>query len=283
MKPHKPTSPHLVSFAGARPLALTKRQAVTALGSSKLVARMLWASRYAGDQWLVIVRSGRDLLIDTALVEAAYESQIVRGSVSKRNILVIVCGAGNRAKVSLAKEKAHGHDNEGAVAMIQFLRENLYRRGKPPVESFTRRGIDCGRWPWAQRPCNRANKVVDFLADVPKSHRQRTSRFALGCRVTYDRSPTKALQRPILSGCLRPTRSSVGKSRVSSPVSRSTYFCGALRSAFAPKAEVHPERSRERFENDLPYRFGRPIMTDWWSRFIHANRERGHRGRAIEA
>ena len=34
---------------------------------------MLWASRYAGDQWLVIVRSGRDLLIDTASVEAAYE------------------------------------------------------------------------------------------------------------------------------------------------------------------------------------------------------------------
>ena len=73
MKLPNPTSPHLVSFAGARPLALTKRQAVTALGSSNLVARMLWASRYAGDQWLVIVRSGRDLLIDTASVEAAYE------------------------------------------------------------------------------------------------------------------------------------------------------------------------------------------------------------------
>src|SRR3546814_12983416 len=41
-------------------------------GSSKLVARMLWASRHAGDPWLVIVRSGRDLLIDTASVEAAY-------------------------------------------------------------------------------------------------------------------------------------------------------------------------------------------------------------------
>jgi hypothetical protein len=73
MKLHKPTSPHVVSFAGVRPLALTKRQTVTTLGSSKLVARMLWASRYAGDQWLVIVRSGRDLLIDTASVEAAYE------------------------------------------------------------------------------------------------------------------------------------------------------------------------------------------------------------------
>lgn len=35
--------------------------------------RMLWASRHAGDPWLVIVRSGRDLLIDTASVEAAYE------------------------------------------------------------------------------------------------------------------------------------------------------------------------------------------------------------------
>jgi hypothetical protein len=73
MKLHKPTSPHVVSFSGARPLTLTKRQAVTVLGSSKLVARMLWASRYAGDQWLVIVRSGRDLLINTASVEAAYQ------------------------------------------------------------------------------------------------------------------------------------------------------------------------------------------------------------------
>ena len=61
MRPTKQNSPHLVSFAGVRPLALTKRQAVCALGSSKLVARMLWASRNAGDQWLVIVRSGRDL------------------------------------------------------------------------------------------------------------------------------------------------------------------------------------------------------------------------------
>jgi hypothetical protein len=65
-------SPYAVSFAGDRPLALTKRQAVAALGSSKLVARMLWASRHVGDPWLVIVRSGRDLLIDTASVEAAY-------------------------------------------------------------------------------------------------------------------------------------------------------------------------------------------------------------------
>ena len=72
MRPQEPTSPHLVSFGGVRPLALTKRQAISALGSSKLVARMLWASRHAGDQWLMIVRSGRDLLIDTSSVEAAY-------------------------------------------------------------------------------------------------------------------------------------------------------------------------------------------------------------------
>jgi hypothetical protein len=62
-----------VLFNGTRPLALTKRQAVSALGSPKLVARMLWASRHAGDRWLVIVRSGRDLLIDTHSVETAYE------------------------------------------------------------------------------------------------------------------------------------------------------------------------------------------------------------------
>jgi hypothetical protein len=72
MRPQEPTSTHLVSFGGVRPLALTKRQAISALGSSKLVTRMLWASRHAGDQWLIIVRSGRDLLIDTSSVEAAY-------------------------------------------------------------------------------------------------------------------------------------------------------------------------------------------------------------------
>lgn len=54
------TRRHRVSFNGTPPLALTKRQAVSALGSSKLVARMLWASRHAGDRWLVIVRSGRE-------------------------------------------------------------------------------------------------------------------------------------------------------------------------------------------------------------------------------
>jgi len=56
-----------------RPLALNKKQVIAALGSSKLVARMLWASRYAADPWLVLVRQGRDLLIDTASVESAYE------------------------------------------------------------------------------------------------------------------------------------------------------------------------------------------------------------------
>jgi hypothetical protein len=40
-------SSHRVSFNGTRPLALSKRQAVSALGSSKLVARILWASRHA--------------------------------------------------------------------------------------------------------------------------------------------------------------------------------------------------------------------------------------------
>ena len=72
MRSQEPTPPRFVSFCGVRPLALTKKQAIFALGSSKLVARMLWASRHAGDQWLIIVRSGRDLLIDTASVEAAY-------------------------------------------------------------------------------------------------------------------------------------------------------------------------------------------------------------------
>ncbi len=65
---------HRVSFNGMRPLALTKRQVVSVLGSSKLVARMLWASRHGGDRWLLIVRSGRDLLIDTESVEVAYET-----------------------------------------------------------------------------------------------------------------------------------------------------------------------------------------------------------------
>lgn len=72
-----PPSRH-VSFDGIRPLALTKRQTVSALGSSKLVTRMLWASRHTRDKWFVIVRHGRDLLIDTESVEAAYE-RLLRG------------------------------------------------------------------------------------------------------------------------------------------------------------------------------------------------------------
>lgn len=73
-----PPSSRRVSFDGIRPLALTKKQAVTALGSSKLVARMLWASRHTRDEWLVVVRPGRDLLIDTVSVETAYE-RLLRG------------------------------------------------------------------------------------------------------------------------------------------------------------------------------------------------------------
>ena len=73
-----PLTSRRVSFDGTRPLALTKKQAVSALGSSKLVARMLWASRHTHDQWLVVVRPGRDLLIDTVSVETAYE-RLLRG------------------------------------------------------------------------------------------------------------------------------------------------------------------------------------------------------------
>jgi hypothetical protein len=49
MNPAQSSLPHQISFHGVRPLALTKRQVVIALGSSKLVTRMLWASRHAGD------------------------------------------------------------------------------------------------------------------------------------------------------------------------------------------------------------------------------------------
>jgi hypothetical protein len=52
MRPQNPTTAsHLVSFSRARPLAT----GISALGSFKLVARMLWASRHGGDQWLIIV------------------------------------------------------------------------------------------------------------------------------------------------------------------------------------------------------------------------------------
>jgi len=61
-----------VSIDGMRPLALTKRQIIAVLGSAKLVDRMLWATRHANGRWLVIIRAGRDLLVATESVEAAY-------------------------------------------------------------------------------------------------------------------------------------------------------------------------------------------------------------------
>ncbi len=61
-----------VSIDGMRPLALTKKQIIAVLGSAKLVDRMLWATRYAGGRWLTIIREGRDLLVATESVEAAY-------------------------------------------------------------------------------------------------------------------------------------------------------------------------------------------------------------------
>lgn len=67
-----------VSIDGMRPLALTKKQIVAVLGSAKLVDRMLWATRHAAGQWLTIIREGRDLLVATESVEAAY-MRLVRG------------------------------------------------------------------------------------------------------------------------------------------------------------------------------------------------------------
>jgi hypothetical protein len=61
-----------VSIGGMRPLALTKKQIIAVLGSGKLVDRMLWATRHANGRWLTIIREGRDLLIATESVEAAY-------------------------------------------------------------------------------------------------------------------------------------------------------------------------------------------------------------------
>lgn len=61
-----------VSIDGMRPLALTKKQIISVLGSAKLVDRMLWATRHAGGRWLTIIREGRDLLVATESVEAAY-------------------------------------------------------------------------------------------------------------------------------------------------------------------------------------------------------------------
>jgi len=67
-----------VSIAGMRPLALTKKQIIAVLGSSKLVDRMLWATRHAGGSWFLILREGRDLLVATESVETAYE-RLVNG------------------------------------------------------------------------------------------------------------------------------------------------------------------------------------------------------------
>ena len=67
-----------VLIDGMRPLALTKKQIITVLGSAKLVDRMLWATRHAGDRWFVIIREGRDLLVATESVETAY-SRLVNG------------------------------------------------------------------------------------------------------------------------------------------------------------------------------------------------------------
>jgi hypothetical protein len=62
---------------GFRPLALSKKLTIQALGSVKLVQRMLYATRHrlCEKPWLRIARwgdPGRDLLIDTSSVEEAY-------------------------------------------------------------------------------------------------------------------------------------------------------------------------------------------------------------------
>ncbi len=67
-----------VSIGGMRPLALTKKQIISILGSAKLVDRMLWATRHAGARWFLIIREGRDLLIATESVETAY-ARLVTG------------------------------------------------------------------------------------------------------------------------------------------------------------------------------------------------------------
>ncbi|MEO8206643.1 MAG: hypothetical protein ABI615_10720 [Chthoniobacterales bacterium] len=61
-----------------RPLALTKKQIISVLGSTKLVDRMLWATRYAGEGWFIIIREGRDILVATESVEEAY-LRLVKG------------------------------------------------------------------------------------------------------------------------------------------------------------------------------------------------------------
>ena len=68
---------HIV-INGFRPLALTKRQAILALGSSKLVQRMLHSVRHHTEErpWLSLVREGAQgvrVLIDTRSLEEAFE------------------------------------------------------------------------------------------------------------------------------------------------------------------------------------------------------------------
>ncbi len=69
-----------------RPWLSPKKQAIAVLGSSKLVIRMLWASRHSKDPWLLLVRHGRDLLIDTESVEAAYERLLTDRSVRGQSL-----------------------------------------------------------------------------------------------------------------------------------------------------------------------------------------------------
>lgn len=61
---------------GLRPLAINKKQASLALGSIKLLQRMLWCARHQpADPWVKIVREGgpgTECLIDTASIESAY-------------------------------------------------------------------------------------------------------------------------------------------------------------------------------------------------------------------
>jgi hypothetical protein len=65
-----------ITINGLRPLAVTKRQAIAALGSPKVVQRMLWCARHQPhDPWLRLARPGRagtECLIDTESLESAY-------------------------------------------------------------------------------------------------------------------------------------------------------------------------------------------------------------------
>ena len=86
MKTQRATSlipiPSGIVVNGIRPLAVNKKQAGVALGSVKTLQRMLWCARHQPqDPWIKIVREGgpgRECLIDTASLEAAY-GRIYRG------------------------------------------------------------------------------------------------------------------------------------------------------------------------------------------------------------